>query len=441
MAGQEHHLKRTMGVWTGISIVIGTVIGSGIFFKQGQVLETAGSTTLGLLAWVAGGVITLAAGLTISEIGAHIPQTGGIYIYMDKLYGKFWGFLTGWTQVVVYAPAIVASIAAYFAYLFANFFGLPDSAVIWVGLGTLVLITLMNSLDNRIASMFQVATTSIKLIPIAVLMVFGLFFGKADALGQTVTQLSSTATGNFGMAVLATLFAYDGWATLTNLGGELKNPRRNIPRSIIGGILIVMLAYVGVSYGVYRAMPADQIVKLGNNVTYEVAKSAFGELGGRLLSIGILISMAGTLNGKMLAFPRMVYAMAEDGMLPKFLARLNKAQAPVGALWTTAVLAGALMFTSKADWLSDMAVFVIWLFYTATVVGIFILRIRNKRAGLARDPEVFSVPLFPFVPLVAILGAMFILINTLISTFTMVLISFVFVAVGIPVYLYYKNKQ
>ncbi|MGL5688911.1 MAG: amino acid permease, partial [Weissella cibaria] len=145
MAGQEHHLKRTMGVWTGISIVIGTVIGSGIFFKQGQVLETAGSTTLGLLAWVAGGVITLAAGLTISEIGAHIPQTGGIYIYMDKLYGKFWGFLTGWTQVVVYAPAIVASIAAYFAYLFANFFGLPDSAVIWVGLGTLVLITLMNS--------------------------------------------------------------------------------------------------------------------------------------------------------------------------------------------------------------------------------------------------------------------------------------------------------
>lgn len=190
----------------------------GNFFKQGQVLETAGSTTLGLLAWVAGGVITLAAGLTISEIGAHIPQTGGIYIYMDKLYGKFWGFLTGWTQVVVYAPAIVASIAAYFAYLFSNFFGLPDSAVIWVGLGTLVLITLMNSLDNRIASMFQVATTSIKLIPIAVLMVFGLFFGKADALGQTVTQLSSTATGNFGMAVLATLFAYDGWATLTNLG-------------------------------------------------------------------------------------------------------------------------------------------------------------------------------------------------------------------------------
>ncbi|TGE75883.1 APC family permease [Weissella confusa] len=441
MVGNERHLKRSMGVWTGISIVIGTVIGSGIFFKQGQVLETAGSTTGALWAWIAGGVVTLAAGLTISEIGAHIPQTGGIYTYMEKLYGKFWGFLTGWTQVVVYAPAIVASISAYFAYLFANFFGLPESSVVWIGLAALVLVTAMNSSDNRIASMFQVATTSIKLIPIAVLMVFGLFFGKADALGQTVSQLSSTATGNFGMAVLATLFAYDGWATLTNLGGELKDPRRNIPRSIIWGVLIVMIAYVGVSYGVYRAMPADQIVKLGNNVTFEVAKSAFGELGGRLLSVGILVSMAGTLNGKMLAFPRMVYAMSHDGVLPKFLGTLNKAQAPVGALWTTAVLAGALMFTSKADWLSDMAVFVIWLFYTATFFGIFILRARNKKAGLEKYPEVFSVPLFPFIPLVAILGALFILVNTLISSFTMVLISFIFVGIGVPVYLYYKNKK
>lgn len=441
MAKQSSELKRSMGVWTGISIVIGTVIGSGIFFKQAQVLQTAGSTTMALLAWVAGGVITLAAGLTISEIGAHIPQTGGIYVYMEQLYGKFWGFLTGWTQVVIYAPAIVASISAYFAALFVNFFGLPHDSVIWVGLITLLLITGMNSLENRIPSAFQVATTSIKLIPIAVLMIFGLFFGKTDALGQTITQATSTTAGNFGLAILATLFAYDGWATLTNLGGELKDPRRNIPRSIIGGVLIVMVAYIGVSYGVYRAMPANEIVRLGDNVTFEVAKVAFGELGGRLLSVGILVSMAGTLNGKMLAFPRMVYAMSEDGMLPKFLSNLNRFQEPVGALWTTAGLAVVLMFTSGADWLSDMAVFVIWLFYTATFFGIFILRARNKRAGLARDPEVFSVPLYPVVPLIAILGALFILINTLVASFTMVMISFVFVAVGIPVYFYYKQRS
>jgi APA family basic amino acid/polyamine antiporter len=441
MADKQGQLNRSMGVWTGISIVIGTVIGSGIFFKQAQVLHTAGGTTPAILAWVAGGIITLTAGLTISEIGAHIPQTGGIYVYMEQLYGKFWGFLTGWTQVVIYAPAIVASISAYFALLFANFFGLPKSSVIWIGLITLVLITAMNSLENRIPSAFQVLTTSIKLIPIAVLMIFGLFFGKVDALGQTISEATSTTAGNFGLAILATLFAYDGWATLTNLGGELKDPRRNIPRSIIGGVLIVMVAYVGVSYGVYRALAANEIVKLGDSVTFEVAKAAFGEAGGRLLSVGILVSMAGTLNGKMLAFPRMVFAMSEDGMLPKFLSKLNRYQEPVGALWTTAILAAALMFTSGADWLSDMAVFVIWLFYTATFFGIFILRARNKRAGLAKDPEVFSVPLYPIVPLIAILGALFILINTLIASFHMVLISFIFVAVGIPVYFYYKNKQ
>lgn len=434
-------LKRSMGLWTGISVVIGTVIGSGIFFKQAPVLSTAGNTTSALWAWALGGIITLAAGLTISEIGAHIPQTGGIYVYMESLYGKFWGFLTGWTQVVIYAPAIIASVSGYFAYLFANFFDIPQQYAPWIGVVILILITGMNSLDNRISSIFQVTTTSIKLIPIAILIIFGLFFGKVDALGQTVAQASSTVSGNFGMAVLATLFAYDGWATFTNLGGELKNPRRNLPRSIILGVIIVMVAYVGVSYGVYRALPAHKIVALGDNVTYEVAKTAFGDLGGRLLSIGILVSMAGTLNGKMLAFPRMVFAMAEDGYLPKYLSKLNHAKEPAGALWTTAVLSMVLLFTSGADWLSDMAVFVIWLFYTATFFGIFILRLRNKKAGLDKDPEVFQVPLYPIVPLIAIIGALFILVNTLITSFTMVMISFVCVLVGIPVYLYYTHRQ
>ena len=435
----QQQLKRSMGAWAGISVVIGTVIGTGIFFKQSQVLAMAGSTTAALLAWLAGGFITLAAGLTLSEIGSRIPETGGIYVYMTKLYGPFYGFLTGWTQVAVYAPAVIASIAAYFAYLLANFLGLPPSMVIWLGLGTLAVIAALNSLDNRFSATFQMVTTSIKLIPIAFIIIFGLFFGRVDALQQTVQQLSATPAGNFGMAVLATLFAYDGWATLTNLGGELKNPQRNIPRAIIGGIVIVMIAYLGVSYGVYRAMPADKIVQLGDDATFVVAKTAFGELGGRLLSIGLLISMAGTLNGKLLAFPRMVYAMSVDGMLPRILGTVNRAQAPVGALWGTTILAGGLMFTAKADWLSDMAIFIIWLFYMMTFVGIFKLRYQARRRP--SDAPVFKVPLYPLVPLVAVGGSLFILINTLFSSFLMVFVSFIFVAIGIPVYWYYRGRQ
>src|SRR5699024_11397589 len=220
-----------------------TVVGSGIFFKQGQVLETAGGTTAGLAAWIVGGLITLAGGLTLSEIGSRIRETGGMYMYMEKLYGKFVGFLTGWTQVAIYAPAIIASVAAYFAELFADFFNIPTQWAPTIGIVTLLLITAMNSLDNRIASAFQVTTTTIKLIPIFALVTFGVFFGKADALVQTVHHMASTTSGNFGLAILATLFAYDGWATLANLGGEIKNPRRNLPRAIIGGLLVVILVY------------------------------------------------------------------------------------------------------------------------------------------------------------------------------------------------------
>lgn len=437
----KRELRRSMGVWTGISVVIGTVIGSGIFFKQGQVLETAGGTNAGLAAWLIGGLITLAGGLTVSEVGSRIPETGGIYIYMKKLYGEFVGFLTGWTQVAIYAPAIIASVTAYFSQLFADFFGIPMQWVPVIGIITLILITAMNSFDNRIASAFQVTTTSIKLIPIAALIIFGMFFGKADALGQTVAHVTSTASGNFGLAILATLFAYDGWATLANLGGELKNPSKNLPRAIIFGLLIVILAYVGVTYGIYQAVPANQIVALDSQVPYTVAKQAFGQVGGKLLAIGILVSMAGTLNGKMLAFPRMVYAMADEGVLPRFLKRINKAKEPIAALWTTAGLAMILIVISGADWLSDMAVFVIWLFYAATFCGVFILRAQDRKNGVKQDTTLFKVPLYPLVPIIAIGGALFVLVNTLIASFSMVLISFVFVAIGIPVYYYYQVKN
>ncbi|TYC49010.1 amino acid permease [Weissella muntiaci] len=434
-------LNRTMGVATGVSIVIGTVIGSGIFFKQAEVLTKAGGTTQGLMAWIIGGLITLAAGLTIAEVGARIPETGGIYVYIGQLYGKFWGFLTGWTQVAIYAPGIVAALASYFALLFASFFGISTAYVPWIALVTIALIAGMNSLENRIPSAFQVATTSIKLIPIAGLIIFGIFFGKEHALNHAITVASSSNSGNLGMAILATLFAYDGWATLTNLGGELKNPRKTIPRSIIIGILVVMLAYVGVSYGVYRSLPANEIVRLGDNVPYKVAITAFGNLGGRLLSIGIMISMLGTLNGKMLAFPRMVFAMAEDGFLPRAFAKLNRYQEPFMALWITAGLGMGLVFTAAANWLSDMVVFIIWMFYLAVFVGIFKLRMQSKRAGLNDDPEIFQVPLYPIIPLIAIAGAIFIGVNTLLSEFTMVMTSFVFVIVGIPVYFYYAHKN
>jgi APA family basic amino acid/polyamine antiporter len=176
---QDVELKRSMGIWSGLSLVVGTVIGSGIFFKQAGVLQTAGSSTLGLLAWLAGGIITLAAGLTIAEIGARLPKTGGLYSYIESLYGPVAGFLTGWMQVVIYAPAVIASIAGYAAFLTANFLGVSTKYATWISVLYVAFIAAVNLFENRVAAGFQVLTTSIKLIPIAILIIYGLFFWES----------------------------------------------------------------------------------------------------------------------------------------------------------------------------------------------------------------------------------------------------------------------
>lgn len=437
MAGKQ--LQRSMGLTTGISIVVGTIIGSGIFFKQAQVLSITGSTTGALLAWLFGGLITLMAGLTISELGSRIPSTGGLYVYIHKVFGPAAGFLSGWGQSFLYGPAIVASLSAYFAILITNFFYLPSEWAKWIGLLSIIFITGMNLLDNRVPAAFAVATTSIKLLPIIAIIVFGLFFGNVNALGQTLDTIVAAPGGGFGMAILATLYAYDGWATLTSLGGELKDPIKNIPRSIIYGLIIVIVAYVGITYGVMQSMPANEIIALGDNATFGVVTTAFGDLGGRLLSLAILISIAGTLNGKMMALPRSIYAMAEDGLMPKFMMYVNRAQEPAGAILTLAVLGAALQFSASADWLSNACMFIIWMFYLMAFYGLIRLRRDDKKAGIAQRDNIFLVPLYPVIPILAGLGATYVLFSTLINDPISAMVSIGLVLAGLPIYFYYTK--
>jgi APA family basic amino acid/polyamine antiporter len=252
-----------------------------------------------------------------------------------------------------------------------------------------------------------------------------------------------THGGGFGMAILATLFAYDGWILLANIAGELKNPRRDLPRSLVGGVSIIVVAYVGVSFGVYHALPSDKIVALQNNATFAVMRSAFGDLGGRALSIAIIISMLGTLNGKMMSFPRMAYAMSLDGLFPKYLSKLTrKTQEPTNAILTVAgmTIALAIVYTNGVDRLSDIAIFTIWIFYTAAFIGVFILR-RKKTDATLDEKTLFKTPLFPVTPLVAIFGALFVIFSTIINDFTGAVISLLLVAVGLPVFYYYNHRR
>ncbi|WP_420911475.1 APC family permease [Dellaglioa algida] len=435
-------LNRSLGLWSALSIVIGTVIGSGIFFKQASVLDYTGSTTNALLAWLCGGIITLTAGLTVAEIGSQIPQTGGLYIYMEKIYGKIWGFLAGWMQVIVYGPAMIAALGAYLAILIVDFFGIPAGYSHLIALVAVVSIGALNMLSNRYGASFQIITTICKLFPIAAIIIFGLFFGDANALGQSVSTVSHS-TSNFGVGILATLFAYDGWILIANMGDEIKNPKKTLPRAIVLGISLVLFIYVLVSFSIMRVVPADQIHQLGENATPQFAKIAFGEIGGKIMNIGVIISILGCMNGKIMTFPRIMWAMGKNKQLSfhKQLSYLHpKSHSPVVATCVALSIAAIMILFFDADRLSEICIFTVYCFYVMTFIGVFILRRRNKESHLKR---VFSVPLYPFTPIVAILGAAFVLVSEVQSDLIGVLISFTIVAIGIPVYLYesHKNKN
>ncbi|MGO5391381.1 serine/threonine protein kinase [Lactobacillus amylovorus] len=428
MEKENNELRRSLGFGSAISIVIGTIIGSGIFFKQASILDSAGSSTMAIAAWIFGGVITLTAGLTIAEIGAQMPYTGGLYVYVENLYGRICGFLAGWMQVIVYGPAIIASVAGFMSIMITNLFGIDAKWRIPVALITIIAIGLMNFLENNVAAAFSVITTIGKMIPIAAIIIFGLFWGHQDALGQTVSEVNRS-TGGFGVAVLATLFGYDGWILIANLGGEMKNPQKLLPKAIILGISSVLVIYTLITIGIFRFIPANMIHSLGENSTSYLATKAFGEIGGKLLSIGIIISMMGTLNGKIITFPRIVYAMARRGDLPfsRLLSYVTpKGKSPIIATVFIIILATIMMLFFDPDHLSDLCVFTIYCFYLMTFFGIFILRKKNNKRP-------FSTPLYPLVPIVAIAGGLFVLISELFNDPAGVLLFVSIVVIGLPV--------
>lgn len=424
-------LNRSLGLISSLSLVIGTVIGSGIFFKQAAVLDYAHSTNLALVAWLVGGLITMASGLTIAEIGSQMPHTGGLYVYLEKIYGKFWGFLAGWMQIIVYGPTLIAALGSYLATLLVAFFDLPKTSTPLLAVIVIALIAAFNLLSNRYGAAFQVITTVGKLLPIAAIIIFGLLFGKANAFNQVATTSGSVTLNGFGMAILATLFAYDGWVLIANMGGEIKNPQKLLPKAIVLGIGLVLIIYMLVTAGIFRVVPANLIHRLGDQAAAHFATIAFGQVGGKLLNIGIIISIAGCINGKVMTFPRIMYAMAKNDELPfsKQLAYLNKKmRTPMVATLTVCSIAALMAVTVDADRLSELCIFTIYLFYVLAFFGLFKLR-RLKTASP------FRVPLYPFTPIVAILGGGFVLVSELNSDLTGVLASIFFVALGIPVYL------
>lgn len=428
-------LKKEIGLAVAMSLVMGTVIGSGIFMKPGKVIEATGSSSMALLAWVLGGILSIAGGLTIAEVSVRIPKTGGLYVYLEEVYGKVWGFLCGWMQTLIYGPAIIGALGLYFGLLLGDLFALPTSWNLGLGILTVLFLAVMNGFGTKYGGTIQVVTTVCKFVPIIMIIIFGLTMGNEQVLA---VGSGSTERLGMGAAMLATLFAYDGWMLVGFVAGEMKNPSKHLPIAIVGGLSIVTAAYVIINVAMLHVIPAPEMVTLGTKAAGTAATRLLGPMGGKLVTIGILISIFGCLNGKILAFPRIAYAMAARKQLPfsRLLSKVSpRSGVPVVAMCFEVALALLVMVFSNPDYLSDMAVFAVYLFYILSFIAVFVLR--------KREPNftTYRVPLYPVVPLIAILGSLFIVGTTLVNSFGDAMVAIGITLIGLPVYAYIHRKS
>ncbi|MEG2539444.1 MAG: amino acid permease, partial [Clostridium sp.] len=325
------NLKKELGLFHAIAIVIGMVIGSGIFFKPSIVFGAAGSPMLGILAWIVGGIIAMAAGLTIAEIASIIPKVGGVYAYIKEIYGEKAAFLLGWVQTLLYYPGSIAALAIVFSTQAAFLMPLSSMQQKVIAISVVLALTISTIYSTKLSGRIQGISTVAKLIPIAILVFFGLYNAGSTEIIQS-DMPAVTITG-FGAAILGTLWAYDGWASATNMAGEMKNPSKNLPKAIILGLSSVVVVYVIINIAIISVMPFDKIIA-SETIASDVAVALFGQGGASFIAVGIIISIFGTLNGYVLTGPRVTYAMAEKNTVPfsDKLASLTKSGTPRNAL-------------------------------------------------------------------------------------------------------------
>lgn len=431
-------LKKEIGLLEAITIVVGVVIGSGIFFKASSVFANAGTPFLGIAAWIVGGIITMASALTVTEIATAIPKTGGVFAYLKELYGDVWAFLFGWMQALIYVPGVTAALSIVFVTQ-ATFF-IPMSEVVQKILAIFMIffIITVNIISTKLGSKVQLFSTIAKLIPIVVIIACGLLLGKAGAVGAILGGAGkATGAAGFGAAILGTLWAYDGWVGVGNMAGELKNPGKDLPKSIIFGLGLTIVIYLLINIAIVNIMPVDQVIA-SEKAASDAAVILFGNGGASLIAAGILISIFGALNGYLMTGVRIPFAMAQDNLLPfsNQLGRVSKkGQTPIGSFIFVGLLSSLYVLSGSFETLTNLAVFVIWIFFVMTVAGIFILRAKFKHLQ-----STYKVPLYPIIPLVGIAGGLYIIVSTLLTDTKNALFGIGITLLGLPVYFYMKQK-
>ncbi|MCT8976179.1 amino acid permease [Clostridium sp. CX1] len=431
-------LKRDINMMQATLLVVGIVIGSGVFFKPSAVFKNAGAPGLGILAWVVGCIITVTGALTIAEIGSAIPKAGGLFAYLKDLYGEKWAFLLGWMQTVIYYPGMSAALAVVFATQCTSFIDISPTGQKIVAVGIIAFLTAVNLISAKFSAKFASLFTIGKLVPIGVIIIAGLAMGKVHDFTPLTTSASTGA--GFGAALLGVLFAYEGWIAVANMAGEMKNPAKDLPKAIILGLTIITIAYLGVNLAIINTMPVEQVAASQKAAT-DASVILFGPIGAKLIAAGILISITGCLSAFIMTGGRMPYAMAADNLFvfKGFFGKLSeKSATPANAVIFQSVLAAAYALSGSFEALTNLATFAMWLFFILGIAGVFVLRKKFKHLITENS---YKVPLYPIVPLIGLVGALYVVVSTLLTGTMNALFGIGLTLIGLPIYAHIKKSQ
>lgn len=433
-------LPRVLGFWDIIGIVVGGVIGSGIFLVPRDVAVAVESPILILAVWVVGGLLCFFGALSFSELGAAYPQAGGIYVYLREAYGPFVAFLFGWTLFLIIDAGAIATLAVAFSSKYLpHFFDYSPLMSKTIAVALIALLVAVNYLGTKKGAFVQNLLTLIKFGGVLGVCAAVFVFAKGSAshfVSPSPKPLSSGLIASFGVALVATLWAYKGWETTTYSAGEIRNPTKNLPAGLFAGTLIVIGAYILTNLAYLYAFPSSEIAK-SDRIAAAAMNAAVGPIGASIIALIILFSITGAANQNFLCSPRVYFAMARDGLFFKSIATVHpKYLTPHVSIIAIGVWSAILSLSGTFEQLFTYVIFGQWIFLGLTMAAVIVLRI--KKPDLPRPYKTWG---YPFTPIFFIMSALYVSVNTLVAQFWNSIAGLAIISLGIPAYFYWKRKS
>ncbi len=445
-------LQRVLGVWSAISIVIGTVIGSGVFLVPSTMIRYLGSVEKLFLVWVIAGLLSLFGALTYAELAAALPEAGGEYVYLSAAYGPFWGYLYGWTQFWVAKSGSIATLAAgFYTYLTAFYPILGNPVVVTpfhigpggtlleihygqlVAIAVILILAAVNYVGVRSGGNLQVFVTAVKMLLIAGVVVAGIFSGKGDFshFGSHISTAGGVA--GFFAAMVSALWAYDGWNNVSMVSSEIREPQRNLPRALILGTSAVIVTYLLINVAYFYVLTPGQVAE-SHRVAADMMATLHGRTAAGAVTIAVLISIFAALNGSILSGSRVPYAMARDGLFFRVAASVHpKYKTPGNSMILLCVWSCVVVLSGWFDDLYNFVIFGSWILYLLTAVSVFVLR--RKQPDL---PRPYRVAGYPVIPVLFIGVAILLLVSTMQTRPRESLMGLGLMSLGVPFYFYWK---